>query len=74
MGTKVSRTHGLLGEGVDGEADWGRPPHFRTDNGMPSIGCNFQPLSLGVALRNVVASIALQEAAMVHVLNAEGEK
>jgi len=47
-------------------------PTART--GMPRIGGNLQPFSLGVALRNVVASIALQEAAMAHVLNAEGEK
>jgi len=42
------------------------------DSGMPRIELN--EISLDRAFRNIVASIALQEAAIAHVLNAEGEK
>jgi len=42
------------------------------ETGMPRIVLS--PISLGVALRNVVGSISLEVAALSHVIHAEGEK
>jgi len=42
------------------------------DTGMPRI--ELKPLELGVALHNIVASIALQEGALARIMNAEGHK
>ena len=40
--------------------------------GMPQIDC--MPIKKESALTSLLQSIALQEAALVHILNAEGEK
>ncbi len=41
---------------------------------MPSIACNPNPVSMRQAVTDLLESIALEETAMSHILNAEGEK
>lgn len=41
---------------------------------MPSIATNAHPVSMHQAVTDLLESIALEETAMSHILNAEGEK
>ena len=41
---------------------------------MPSITMHDDPISMCQAVTDLVASIALEEAALSHILNAQGEK
>lgn len=41
---------------------------------MPSISTNPHPISMCQAITDLIESIALEEAALSHILNAEGEK